>query len=53
VEQNAMGALSVAERGYVIETGRIILSGSAHELLEHDDIKRAYLGKEYRYKWER
>mgnify|MGYP000924420305 FL=1 len=53
VEQNAMGALSIAERAYVIETGRIMLTGSAQELIEHDDVQRAYLGKDYKYKWER
>lgn len=53
VEQNAMGALSIAQRAYVLETGRIVLSGEARELLEHDDVQRAYLGKDYQYKWER
>jgi branched-chain amino acid transport system ATP-binding protein len=53
VEQNAMGALEVAQRGYVLETGRIVLSGKADELMEHDDVQRAYLGKDYEYKWER
>lgn len=53
VEQNALGALEIADRGYVLETGRILLSGPADELMGHDDIQRAYLGKEYRYKWER
>jgi branched-chain amino acid transport system ATP-binding protein len=53
VEQNAMGALSFAERAYVLETGRIVLSGRADELLEHDDVQRAYLGKDYQHKWER
>jgi branched-chain amino acid transport system ATP-binding protein len=53
VEQNAMGALAMAERAYVLESGRIVLSGDAAELMEHDDVQRAYLGKEYRYKWER
>jgi branched-chain amino acid transport system ATP-binding protein len=53
VEQNAMGALSIAQRGYVLETGRIVLSGEARELMEHDDVQRAYLGKEYQHKWER
>ncbi len=53
VEQNAMGALAVAERAYVMESGRIVLSGDASELMEHDDVQRAYLGKEYRHKWER
>ena len=53
VEQNAMGALSIARRAYVLETGRIVLSGDARELMEHDDVQRAYLGKDYEHKWER
>jgi branched-chain amino acid transport system ATP-binding protein len=53
VEQNAMGALSISERAYVLESGRIVLSGDAAELLEHDEVQRAYLGKDYRYKWEK
>lgn len=53
VEQNAMGALAIAERAYVLESGRIVLSGEAAELMEHDDVQRAYLGKEYQHKWER
>jgi branched-chain amino acid transport system ATP-binding protein len=53
VEQNAMGALSIAQRGYVLENGRIVLTGSAEELMENDDVQRAYLGKDYRFKWER
>jgi branched-chain amino acid transport system ATP-binding protein len=48
VEQNARAALGIADRGYVLETGRIMLEGSAQELLENNDVKRAYLGKEYR-----
>ena len=44
VEQNARMALSVAHRGYVLETGRVILSDLAANLLEHPDVKRAYLG---------
>ena len=44
VEQNAQAALSVADRGYVLETGRIVTSGTGHELLESPAIKRAYLG---------
>lgn len=44
VEQNANQALHVADRGYVIETGEITLSGSASELLRNDEIKKAYLG---------
>ncbi len=53
VEQNAMGALEIAERAYVLETGRIVLSGKASELMEHDDVQRAYLGRDYQHKWER
>lgn len=53
VEQNVMGALSIAQRAYVMETGRIVLAGEAQELMEHDDVQRAYLGKDYAYKWER
>ena len=45
VEQNAAMALSIAHRGYVLETGTIPLSGSAVELQEHPDVKRAYLGE--------
>lgn len=48
VEQNARAALKIADRGYVLETGRIILQGSATELLEDHDVKRAYLGRDYR-----
>ncbi len=44
VEQNARMALSVAHRGYVLETGRVILSDLAANLLEHEEVKRAYLG---------
>jgi len=45
VEQNAAMALAIAHRGYVLETGTIALSGSAVELQEHPDVKRAYLGE--------
>ena len=45
IEQNANMALKVADRAYVMETGRITMSGTGHELLENDDIKAAYLGK--------
>jgi branched-chain amino acid transport system ATP-binding protein len=48
VEQNARAALRIADRGYVLETGKIILQGSAAELLEDHDVKRAYLGRDYR-----
>ena len=44
VEQNAKKALSIADRAYVLETGNISLSGNAKELLENDEIKKAYLG---------
>lgn len=44
VEQNAHMALSVASRAYVLETGRIVLSGSAKELQESDEVRAAYLG---------
>ncbi|MDR2606646.1 MAG: ABC transporter ATP-binding protein [Oscillospiraceae bacterium] len=44
VEQNAQMALSIANRGYVLETGSVIKSAPAAELLEDDDVKKAYLG---------
>jgi branched-chain amino acid transport system ATP-binding protein len=44
VEQNASQALQVAHRGYVIETGKIVLSGSRQELLANEKVKQAYLG---------
>lgn len=44
VEQNANMALSVAHRAYVLETGKIVLSGDAKELLGNEEIKKAYLG---------
>ena len=44
VEQNANMALSVAHRAYVLETGKIVLSGSAKELQESDEVRAAYLG---------
>jgi len=47
VEQNAIKALDVSTRGYVLETGRIILQGSSKELKEDPDVIRAYLGKDY------
>lgn len=45
VEQNAKKALSIADRAYVLETGRIVLEGKAKDLLEDDSIKKAYLGE--------
>jgi len=44
VEQNARMALQIAHRAYVLETGRIVLEGSAKELAKHEDVKKAYLG---------
>ena len=44
VEQNARMALSVADRGYVLETGKIVTSGSGKELLNDESVKKAYLG---------
>jgi branched-chain amino acid transport system ATP-binding protein len=45
VEQNATMALSIADRGYVLATGSIVLEGSASDLLQSDELKRAYLGR--------
>ena len=45
VEQNAQMALSVANRAYVLETGTISMSGDAQDLLQNDDVRKAYLGK--------
>ena len=53
VEQNARAALKMADRGYVLETGRVILQGSAAELLENKDVQRAYLGRDKKEIWER
>ncbi len=46
VEQNARAALRIANRGYVLETGRIMLQGPADELMENRDVQRAYLGRD-------
>jgi branched-chain amino acid transport system ATP-binding protein len=46
VEQNAAVALSIADRGYVLLDGEIVMHGSAATLLEHDEIRRAYLGED-------
>jgi branched-chain amino acid transport system ATP-binding protein len=48
VEQNAKSVLEIADRGYVMETGSFVLEGSAGELLDNSDVRRAYLGKDYR-----
>ena len=45
VEQNANVSLSIADRGYVLSTGRIVLEGKARDLLENDDLRKAYLGR--------
>ena len=46
VEQNARAALGIADRGYVLDTGRIILEGTAENLLSNRDVQRAYLGRD-------
>ncbi len=48
VEQNARAALKVADRAYVLETGRIMLSGAAADLLQDRQVTRAYLGRDYK-----
>jgi branched-chain amino acid transport system ATP-binding protein len=45
VEQNASMALSIAHRGYVLETGVVVLSGTAAELADNAEVRRAYLGE--------
>ena len=45
VEQNANVALSIADRGYVLQTGEVVLSGPARDLLTNEAMKRAYLGE--------
>jgi len=45
VEQNANVSLSIADRGYVLSTGRIVLEGAAADLLEDEDLRKAYLGR--------
>ncbi len=44
IEQNANMALSIADRGYVLETGKIVLEGTGQELLTSESVKKAYLG---------
>ena len=46
VEQNAKAALQIADRGYVLETGRVVLEGPAEDLLANKDVQRAYLGRD-------
>jgi branched-chain amino acid transport system ATP-binding protein len=45
VEQNAKKALSIADRAYVLETGKIVLSGKASDLINDESVKKAYLGE--------
>jgi len=45
VEQNANVSLSIADRGYVLSTGRVVLEGRAAALLENEDLRKAYLGR--------
>jgi branched-chain amino acid transport system ATP-binding protein len=52
VEQNAKAALKIADRGYVLENGRILMEGESEDLLNNREVQRAYLGKEYREVWE-
>ncbi len=52
VEQNARAALSIANRGYVLEVGMIVAEGRSEELLSSKEIVRAYLGKDYKEVWE-
>ena len=52
VEQNARAALGIADRGYVLETGKIILEDAAAELMSNREVQRAYLGKGYTHVWE-
>ena len=53
VEQNAQAALEICDRGYVLEAGRIVLEGSPEELMANDEVRRAFLGRDYKEKWER
>jgi branched-chain amino acid transport system ATP-binding protein len=53
VEQNARGALKIADRGYVLETGRIVLEGTSEELLASREMQRAYLGRDAQQDTER
>jgi len=53
VEQNAKAALKIADRGYVLETGKVILEENASDLLENKEVQRAYLGKDKKEIWER
>jgi branched-chain amino acid transport system ATP-binding protein len=52
VEQNARTALKYADRGYVIETGKIMLEGRSADLLDNREVQRAYLGRQKQPIWE-
>ena len=52
VEQNAEAALRISSRAYVIETGKVVLQGMSQELLHNQEVRRAYLGREYKEVWE-
>jgi branched-chain amino acid transport system ATP-binding protein len=52
IEQNARAALQIADRGYVMETGKVVLQGDGAMLLEHREVQRAYLGKGAKQIWE-
>lgn len=52
IEQNARAALQIADRGYVLETGKVVLEGKGTELLEHKEVQRAYLGKGAKEIWD-
>jgi branched-chain amino acid transport system ATP-binding protein len=53
VEQNAKEALRISRRAYVMDTGRILLTDTGEDLLNNEEVKRAFLGKDYQGKWER
>jgi branched-chain amino acid transport system ATP-binding protein len=52
IEQNARAALQIADRGYVMETGKVVLQGEGAMLLEHREVQRAYLGKGAKEIWD-
>ena len=52
IEQNARAALHIADRGYVLETGKVVLQGEGTVLLEHREVQRAYLGKGAKQIWD-
>ena len=51
IEQKARAALQIADRGYVLETGKVVLQGEGNVLLEHHEVQRAYLGKGAKQIW--